>query len=1085
MLKLICGPDRLQNSAELIGRICERARAGDGGQILIVPEQYSHETERALCAAGGDAVSRYAEVLSFTRLAGRVFSLYGGVCEEYLDKGGRFLSMYLAVSRVRPRIKYYAAVCMKTEFLQRLCAAVEEFMTCSVHPEELTRAAALLSGQFAQKLSELALIYESYLAVCKTGRSDPVTRLTRLEELLRQTDYAADKTIWIDGFSDFTAVELEILTALISGAREVTFAMTAGGSGSAFRTANETVRTLKSVAARRNVPVVTQRPQTPPARREVLSRWLSGLFAPRFASVDAPAPELWLHRAQSPERECRFAAWRVRQIAAAGGRYRDVCIALSDPALYEPHLRRIFARAGIPAYFAGNTDILKKPLFAAVLSAMEAVERFEPAAVMRYLKSTLSPLPPDACDRLERYAFTWNIRGSMWLGDWTMHPRGYGAAWDEASKQALAQLNEWRACAMAPLAALRTAWSGAHCASEMLTALDELCEQAALREKLAEQAARLEREGRAQQAQELRQLHEILMQAMEQTALVLGSCELHAEEFTQMFRMLLSQYSVGTIPAAVDEVQIGPLPAFRHKRAPHLIVLGAEEGILPSFQFSGGVFTEAERQTLLGMQLRLSPGQEQSLTRELGWVYAAFSAATDTCALSCSSDQPSFLYTRTAELFGGLRTTTDADVCFAADHAEAAAEAMRRGTDVPQTLAEAAHALQSRERYDFTPLREQTVHGLYGREIQLSASRIDRFAGCRFSFFMNYGLKAEPWRQARFDAPVFGTFVHYVLEKTVAEVTSNGGFALVSDDALREIARRHAETYTSTFLPDLARRGERFSYLYARNMDEVLSVVEDVGHELRLSRFTPRSVELPFSAQGGGMPPVRVDTPRGAGVLSGFVDRVDLYETDGGAYYRVIDYKTGHKDFDYADILCGQGLQMLIYLFALRRSGGAYYGEKLWPAGVLYVPARADMERVEAENADEALEKQREKHRRRKGLLLADEQVLDAMEPVADQPKYLPYQLKKGERRGDLATREQLALLEAFVQKTLGGMTGEILSGALTPNPIVRGPSASSCTYCDFRQCCHYDSCRHDERPIAAVKPDEFWQEVERRCRNG
>ena len=282
MLKLICGPDRLQNSAELIGRICERARAGDGGQILIVPEQYSHETERALCAAGGDAVSRYAEVLSFTRLAGRVFSLYGGVCEEYLDKGGRFLSMYLAVSRVRPRIKYYAAVCMKTEFLQRLCAAVEEFMTCSVHPEELTRAAALLSGQFAQKLSELALIYESYLAVCKTGRSDPVTRLTRLEELLRQTDYAADKTIWIDGFSDFTAVELEILTALISGAREVTFAMTAGGSGSAFRTANETVRTLKSVAARRNVPVVTQRPQTPPARREVLSRWLSGLIAPRF-----------------------------------------------------------------------------------------------------------------------------------------------------------------------------------------------------------------------------------------------------------------------------------------------------------------------------------------------------------------------------------------------------------------------------------------------------------------------------------------------------------------------------------------------------------------------------------------------------------------------------------------------------------------------------------------------------------------------------------------------------------------------------------------------------------------------------------
>ena len=1084
MLKLICGSDRLKNSAALIDEICANAELRIGGQILIVPEQYSHETERALCAAGGDQISRYAEVLSFSRLASRVFSLYGGVCEEYLDKGGRFLSMYLAVQHVRPQIKYYAAVSMKTEFLLRLCSAAEEFLNYGVQPESLRAAAAQLSGSFAQKLSELALIYESYLAVCKTGRSDPVTRLTRLEEMLRQSDYAADKTVYLDGFSDFTAVEMQILTELMKRAQSVTMTVASGNGVSAFRTANETLRQIKNIAARWNIPVETQQAQMDAPRAKILSDWLDGLFAARFTPSAEETKAVWLHHASSPEDECRFAAWRVRNLVMSGARYRDICIALSDTARYEPVLRRMLARSGIPAYFAGNSDILQKPLFAAILSAMDAVERFSTDSMLTYLKSQLSPLAPDACDQLERYVFTWNVRGKMWLDNWTMHPKGYGAPWDDASRQMLNQLNEWRAQGVAPLAALRGAWNVSKTAGQMIAALDDFCEQTAVRQTLAVQTVRLEVEGQMQQAQEVRQLYEILMQAMEQLNLILGTSEMDSAQFTQVFRMLLSQYSVGTIPASVDEVQIGAVSAFRHKCAPHLIVLGAEEGLLPSFTLTAGIFTEAERQTLTALSLNLSPGQEQSLSRELGWIYSALCAACESCALCYSGNQPSFLYTRTESLLPNAQRTTDNDVIFAVDISEAAAALLQGGQDAGPALAAQVDALRAHSAYDFTPLDAQTVHGMYGHEIQLSASRIDRFAGCRFAFFMNYGLKAELWRQARFDAPLFGTFVHYVLEKTVDEVSKNGGFAVISDEALQAIARRHAENYTCEFLPDLAARGERFSYLYTRNMDEALSVVQDVGNELRESKFLPRSVELPFSSEPGGLPPVRVESPRGAGVLSGFVDRVDLYQTVGGAYYRVVDYKTGHKDFDYADILCGQGLQMLIYLFALRRSGADYYGEKLFPAGVLYVPARTDMERVEAENVDAALEKAREKHRRRKGLVLDDAQVLYAMEQ-SDTPKYLPYQVKKGENTGDLASREQLTLLEQFVQKSLADVTNQILSGALNPNPIVRGPMVSSCTWCDFKETCHRDSCRHDERPIRSVKPDEFWQEVERRCRNG
>lgn len=158
MLELLHGPDRTANSMELLEQICRNAKSGVSGQILIVPEQYSHETERALCMHGGETISRYAEVLSFTRLATRVFSVYGGVCEEYLDENGRILTLYLAAQQVREQLKFYAAVMTRPDFLKQLGTLMEELLTSCITPDALHAAAARLEGRLAQKITELALL---------------------------------------------------------------------------------------------------------------------------------------------------------------------------------------------------------------------------------------------------------------------------------------------------------------------------------------------------------------------------------------------------------------------------------------------------------------------------------------------------------------------------------------------------------------------------------------------------------------------------------------------------------------------------------------------------------------------------------------------------------------------------------------------------------------------------------------------------------------------------------------------------------------------------------------------------------------
>ncbi|MBQ5749588.1 MAG: PD-(D/E)XK nuclease family protein, partial [Oscillospiraceae bacterium] len=458
-----------------------------------------------------------------------------------------------------------------------------------------------------------------------------------------------------------------------------------------------------------------------------------------------------------------------------------------------------------------------------------------------------------------------------------------------------------------------------------------------------------------------------------------------------------------------------------------------------------------------------------------------FSTATGRLELSYSGDHPSYLFARLQAMFPNVKQTTDAERPFAADAVQAAAIVCRQSAnEKPKEVADCVDELLSRREYRFTPLDEDTVKSLYGERITLSASRIDRFASCKYAYFMQYGLKAQPWKQAKFDAPIFGTFVHWVLEHTVHEIRTGCGFDAVTDAQVAELTAKYIREYTETFMPDLDDRGERFAYLYQRNFDEVRSVAEDVIRELRSSKFVPVDEELSFSFDDDGLQPVRIDGKKASCNVIGYVDRVDLYERDGQYYCRVVDYKTGRKDLDYAEILCGQGLQMLIYLFTLEKFGAERYGKPILPAGVMYVPARTDMQAMEPGSDVQQLYEARMKNRRRKGLVLHDESILLAMED-AEQPQYLPCKKKKDGYSGDLADGEQMRKLGRFVTQAVADMTDEIASGTVMPDPIIRGPMHSACQYCDFAQVCHMDLGHHQIRNIKSVKPDHFWNEVDRR----
>ena len=1084
MLTIVKGADRLSLTQYAFRYIKDDVSERQRAWILIVPEQFSFEAERRLCLSGGDTIGRYAEVLSFSRLADRVAAKQGGIAGEYLDKGGQLLTMALAAEQVASRIKLFASVLRKPEFLMDIVAMIGEFHSYCLGPEELLRAARSAEGRFAQKLEELGILYEAYLAVCANSKADPSDKLSRAIGAMEDCDWVRERCFYIDGFSDFTGVELQVAEQLLSYGLDVVISLPGGEKGSVMhRLAEKNADALKMLALKRMASVSEVTVEGSAQRTPALGMLLRELFTYGKAKERPENEGVELVVCTSVEEECRMAALLTAKKVMEGARYRDISIACTDRQRYEIPLANAFAAAGIPAYFAGERALLAKPVVTGFLNSIfAACGAMEQEDISLYLRSGLAPVTRRECDEIDAYAYLWNIKGTRWMSEWTLNPRGFAEQMTEDDAALLKRLNTAKDTALAPLLALRRSMLTAEDTGGMVLALYDFMESVSLRMRLEEKAQAYAAEGQNQRAQELVQIYELLIASLEQSWFTLGKTARSADDLCRLYQTVLTQYEVATIPAGVDQVHVSDVPDLRYKQTEHLIVLGTSDGSFPSYKITEGLLTEDERKRLAAQGVSIAPGKADRLDQELSKIGAALSAATQSLSLLYSGDQPSWIFRRAASLFPYALRSCDEDPIL--NEWDLAAKRLRlRDESLCEidAVKDIERKLRAQCAYTFSPLKKETVEGLYGRPIVLSPSKIDKYAACKFGFFLTYGLKAKARKRARLDQPAFGTFVHAVLEHTVLRVNEAGGFQRISQDQILDIAADEIARYAKDHFPEQALRD---AYLFERSASEIKDIVVDLWEELRKSRFEPRFCELQF-AGNDALPAVHIDGTQTSCKVVGMVDRVDVYEQDGKAYVRIVDYKTGFKEFDYTDILNGAGLQMLIYLFALQTMGEALFdGMEVQPAGVLYLPAKRAYPTTEPMPDDAIVQSKHRELRRRKGLIRCDADLLAAMEEDPDAPVFMPYKVGKNGLTGDLADERQMKLLEAHVTRKIGEIADGIIAGEIGPDPIVRG-IYGSCRYCDHKTVCHKDLDTQNVRVFAETNAERFWEKLEQEAEHG
>ena len=1100
MLTLLTGRAKTGKSTAVLRRIA--ARPGGRDQILLVPEHASHQAEVDLCRACGDAASRYAEVLSFRRLSDRVLSITGGAAQVTLDAGGKLLTLEKALLEVLPELTVYRRPSRKSAFLRQLLALFDELRCYEVSPETLYGQSQVIAGATHDKLRDLSLIYAAYESRLLRPGLDARDYMAKLCDSLERSQYALNKDICIDGFTYFTAQERRCLSILLRQAHSLTVTLLCepGSREEMFEASLRTLERLRRLAESEGKPVqienLTLRDPSPLGH---LERHFFGETRPYEGEV----PEIKLLQADTVFSEVEQTAAAIRRLLAVGKcRCRDITVAARNIEVYESVIETVFERYELPAYLSRRSDILEKPVLSLLTGVLASLTGgYEYDDMFRWLKTGLAGLTPEECDELENYVLKWEVHGGMWLRDvdWTENPDGYGAPWTPEREERLSRVNALRRRVRLPLSRLAEGMKTGETAAGKVTALFGFMEELSLQSALESQMRAQAEAGRLQEAEETAQLWEILCGVLDQFVEILGDEPMDLDEFTRLFRQVLTEYSVGTIPVSLDQIQVSGVARNDRHAARYLFLLGANDHVLPTPGQAGGILNEDDREELALRGVELAPTGMDQMGIELQNLYAALAqprqgltVSWPVAGVSGEELRPAFVVDRLLALFPALRVEREsaarpyrlAAPLPALESAVPGGALWRRLEETPafRPRLEAMERAAAHTRGSLSP---GAVRALYGPRINMTATRVERIRTCHFAHFMEFALRVKPRTPAAFDAPQIGTFLHFLLERVTRDVQAMGGFAQADQDTLHALVRKHIDQYVEQELRNFQNRSARFRYLFSRLRSTACAVIDQAAAELRCSDFVPLAFELSFGGEGADLPAVVISEPDGELRLRGKVDRVDGWYQDGKLYLRVVDYKSGKKSFDLSAVRMGLDIQMLLYLFTLQKTGPSRFGAPVEPAGVLYLPARDEILSAQRNIPPEKLQAEQEKQLRRSGLLLAEPQVLQAMEHDAlTEPRYLPLRVTRdGSLTGSLASAAQLGKLGRYVESTLRDIAEEIRRGVIDADPCCHGEEDSPCRYCDWAPACHFQDGRDGDHLnyIRPVKSQDFWRELEER----
>lgn len=1110
MLQIVAGRSGSGKTEYVLNEIIKTAATKE--VILIVPEQNSFYNEKRILTAMGAKNAARVKILSFKRLYDTVSAEYGRAYGKSIDDGVKSVIISLASEEVSEKLVLYSARSKKSDFAGLMLNAINEYKMCAITPEQLIETAEKTDDvRLKQKLRESAAIYSAYEAILGNAYSDPDDDLTRLCEMITDNCWFEGRTVWFDSFNGFSGQEMKVIELCMKQAEFVGMTLCADDSsvkdiaGSVFREPDTTLLKIQMAAKKYGVE------EKPLIRLEGQTRFKSKSIAAIEESVfrfdgdcyDIDDGSVKLYEAADEYDEINQTARDIRKLVRDENyNYRDILIICRKPEMYRNVIAAEFPKYHIPFFMSNPQPLDCKPLIKLVLSAFDVVHSsFNTENLLTLMKTRLTPLSSNEIYTIENYAYMWDIKGSRWKRPFTMNPEGNES---DTNKDELEKIEKIRKKIIEPLMVFSDELSEAKTGADMSVAVYKLLERFDSAKQMAGMIISFEGVYDEKQIEAEAKIWDTLTGILEKMYDILKDTALDSRRYYELLKMMISYNSLSDIPRTLDQVIVGTAGNIRNEGQKAVFIIGAHDGVFPAIPTSQGLFSDNERSSLIGLALPLYDNIYGMSLKEKFNAYAALSLPTEKLFVSRSVSGtngdnygPSVIFKEINAILGQIKIRHLSDIpyeelfCTKEQSFEECASRWNEYDKISNTLKKYFREdSEYREKYlavkraadeeTFAINDNAYANRLFKHEYKqadnsenqpkqlvLSASQIEKYYKCPFSFFCNYGLKARPRKKTSMDASVFGTAVHNVLENIIRDKGIDG-LKNCGDDELDELIKK----YTNNFIESIggkADRTERFLVQFEYITKNLRILIKRLVEEFEQCSFVPEKFELGIGGDNSDIPVYDLELAGGEKIsVAGKVDRVDTFVHNGEKYIRIIDYKTGAKKFLLSDILYGLNIQMLFYLAAIKSKGGNLLSENgmpLVPAGILYMPSKANMmtgTHYSDEQKDEAVKAQKSKFKMN-GLLINDMDILNAMEKGI-QGIFIP--AKKKSSKGDskpvlsessssVVSLEEYGKIFEYVDKKIMNMAQSLMEGKIERRPV-KG-TEDACKNCDYKTVCGYE----------------------------
>lgn len=1067
--------------------------------LVVVPEQFTMQTQRKLVDLSENHAIMNIDILSFQRLAYRIFDELGMRNIEILEETGKNLVLRKIAQTQEEKLGVLKNNMHRMGYIGEVKSLISELMQYNISPEQLEECVndEALSPVLTAKLKDVLVMYQEFKKFLEGNYITAEELLHVLAGVAEESAILKESVLVLDEFTGFTPVQVQLLEKLMPICSEIWVSLTidekenffhSKGVHELFDMPKKTIRVLSDLAQKTHTEIIEPIVISGGDKKrfkdaKALYFMEQNLFRSSYKRMHGQTEEIQIFSMKTPKEELVFAAQKINELVQKKGlRYRDIAVVSGNVETYGNYVEQICKKYNIPYFLDTTKEVLFHPFIEFIRSVLQVIESdFSYHAMMRLLRTGFCQLEQQEIDKLENYLLATGIHGKrMWNSRFLRMPKNEKVYDLEALETVRQKIME----KLLPVGEVLLSKANVE---EQILALYQYIVALDVEKQLFKREKELLEEGQQTKAKEYQQIYKIVMDLFQKCISVLGNEVLSIKELEEILDAGFEAAKVAVIPPGYDSVTIGDIERTRLNHVKVLIFLGVNEGIIPKAVNQGGIISQYERDALEDAQITLAPGAREQAFIQKFYLYLNMTKPSNQLILSYSrvdsegkALRPSYLIRTMLRMFPDMQVQEldSLEKMLNISTQGAAKEFYLSGEKSPEWYALAKCFLESEDenirsnanailnafyyKYSHDPISHVVAEAIYGKQIEGSVTRLESFARCAYSHFLSYGLKLREREESGFESVDMGNLYHAAIENySKMLVSSNYNWMNIPDEMRDSFATEAMEQAVAAY-PNLSIYATAENAHIAERMQHIFKqTVWALTTQVRKGTFVPNEFEIAFSKQDK-LDALSFQLEDGNSIqLKGRIDRLDTCVDDNRLYVKIIDYKSGNTKFDVLKLYNGLQLQLIVYMnAALELEEKGHPTKEVVPGGLFYYHIDDPVIELNGEMSEEEVQESILKELKPDGLVNEEESIYRAMDQNFEtKSDVIPVELKKsGElsARSSVATTEEFAILSEYVNHNIIQKGNEIYSGNVKVSPYVEGQS-SSCDYCPYKAICGFD----------------------------